>query len=350
MKIIERMNHYKVPGASVTYFENAKIMWNKCFGTLERDSDRTVNENSIFHACSISKMVTALCVLRLAEDGLIDLNKNVNEYLGSWKIPDNEFTIEKKITLRNLLSHQAGFYDIEGSFEPYKLADNIPEPIDILKGRTVYHPEEVHAKYVPESDFSYSDAGYCVIAQVLKDTFGETVSQIAKRILFDPLGLQSTFFWEIGMDLSGRFNLSDCTAGHDSNGEIVEGTRAFYPNIEGAALWTTPKDLARIVIDIIKAYHGMDSLILKPDMARFMLSPNGCTESAGMGVFLQNDERGEPYFFSQGWGVGMQCKLRAYYKKQNGVVVMTNSEPGMEQDKALIGEIIECACRNHVLE
>jgi hypothetical protein len=44
----------------------------------------------------------------------------------------------------------------------------------------------------------------------------------------------------------------------------------------------------------------------------------------------------------------MQCKLRAYYKAQSGVVVMTNSEPGMEQDEALIGEIIEDVCNGYL--
>ena len=56
------------------------------------------------------------------------------------------------------------------------------------------------------------------------------------------------------------------------------------------------------------------------------------------------DDHGQPYFFSQGWGVGMQCKIRVYYEEMRGVTVMTNSEPGMEQDKALVGEIIKEVC------
>ena len=125
----------------------------------------------------------------------------------------------------------------------------------------------------------------------------------------------------------------------------VEGIRAVYPNVEGAGLWTTPNELARILIDMVKAYHGMDSVILDYSVVRCMLTPYGCADYMGMGVFLEKDEHGEPYFFSQGWGIGMQCKLRVYYQKQSGVIVMTNSEPGMEQDKALVGEIIEYVCK-----
>lgn len=348
MNVYERMEHFNVPGVSVTYFQNAKIQWNKGFGVQEKGTDRIVNENSIFHACSISKMITALCILRLAQDGVLDLNKSVNEYLTTWKIPTNEFTDKKNITLSDLLSHQAGFYDCEGSFEPYEHGDSIPKPVDILNGTTRYNREEVHAKYVPAQDHCYSDAGYCVIAQALEDVLGETIPQIAKRIIFDPLGLKSTFFWEIGKDSFTGIDLINCVAGHGNFGEIVEDIRACYPNIEGAALWTTPNELAHIVIDIIKAYNGINSIILNPNMANYMLSPYGCAD-IGMGVFLSKDENGEPYFFSQGWGIGMQCKLRAYYKNQSGVIVMTNSEPGMKQDKALVGEIIEYVCKNHIL-
>jgi len=346
MNIPERMRHFNVPGVSISYFADGKIVWNKHFGTLEKGANRAVNNDSIFHACSISKMVTALCVLKLTQDGALDLHRDVNEYLTSWKVPDNEFTGAKKVTLANILAHQAGFYDIEGSFAPYRHGDNIPTAIDILKGLTPYSPEEILAKYIPETDCEYSDAGYCIISQVMHDVFDETVTQIAKRIIFDPLGLSKTFFWEVGKDSYYGISMIECAAGHDSNGDVVDDIRACYPNIAGAALWTTSNELASIVIDIMKSYHGQGGIILSQETARLMLAPYGCVDDVGLGVFLNKDEDGEPYFFSQGWGIGMQCKLRAYYQQQSGVVVMTNSEPGMEQDKALVGEIIDYVFKN----
>ena len=344
MNIPERMNHFNIPGVSITYFENDVISLSKHFGTLEAGTGRAVDENSIFHACSISKMITALCVLKLAQDGDLDLHKDVNDYLTSWKIPGSNLTAEKKVTLANLLAHQGGFYDCEGSFSPYRHGDDIPSTLDTLKGTTRYNPEEVHVKYTPEADCEYSDGGYCVISQVMKDAIGETVPRAAKRLVFDPLGLKRTFFWEIGKESPGKVNLSDCAAGHDSSGEIVDQIRAQYPNIEGAALWTTTDELARIVIDIIKSYNGAGGLILSQETARLMLTPYGCSNDTGLGVLLDKDEKGKPYFFSQGWGIGMQCKLRAYHENQNGVIVMTNSEPGIEQDAALVGEVINHIC------
>jgi len=346
MNVAERMSHYNIPGVSVTYFADGQINWSKHFGTLEKGTDKAVNDNTIFHACSISKMITAICVLRLAQYGELDLYKDVNEYLTSWKIPESKFTQAKKVTLANLLAHQAGLYDAEGSFSPYKSGGSVPSSVDILKGATSYYPEEVSIKYEPETDCEYSDAGYCIISQVLLDVLGETIPQAAKWIISKPLGLERTFFWEPGKDIYDGIAIEDCTVGHDNDGEIVEQIRAAYPNLAGAALWTTTRELASIVIDLIKSYQGKGGLILNQETARLMLTPYGCSSDLGLGVFLDKDKDSKPYFFSQGWGIGMQCKLRAYYEGESGVVVMTNSEPGMEQDESLVGEIITYVCEN----
>ena len=349
MNVHERMNHFNVPGVGVTYFEGAAIKWNQCFGTLEQGTQAGIDEHSIFHACSISKMVTAICVLKLAQDGILDLNLDVNEYLTSWKIPENEFTAQKKVTLMHLLSHQAGFYDPDGSFSPYQKNGMIPSAIDILSGITSYNPEEVRAKYIPGTECHYSDAGYVVIGQIIEDVTKEAVSRVAQTYIFEPLEFVSTFFWEVGKALPQHINSADLVAGHDKKGKVVDDKRAIYPNVEGAGLWTTTEELARIVIDIIKAYQGLDSVVLNREMAKRMLTPFGCSDDMGLGVFLAVDQVGKPCFLSQGWGVGMQCKLRAYYENQNGVIVMTNSEPGKSQDRALVGEIIKYVCDNRTL-
>ena len=343
MNIPERMKHFNVPGVSVTYFTENKVSWSKHFGTLEKGTDKTVDENSIFHACSISKMVTALCVLKLVQDGILHLHTDVNEYLSSWKVPENEFTATKKVTLANLLAHQAGFYDCDGSFAPYQQGDPIFKTVDILNGTSKYHAGVVEPKYAPETDCEYSDAGYCVISQILEDVLGEKIEKIAKRLIFDPLELKRTFFWEIG-GATDQISIAECAVGHDKKGEIVDEIRAFYPNVEGASLWTTSAELALIVIEIVKAYHGV-GLIINQEMAKLLLRSYGCGDGVGLGVFLEKDHDGTPYFISQGWGVGMQCKLRVYYENQSGIVVMTNSEPGIFQDQALVGEVIDYFCR-----
>ena len=345
MNVQNRMNYFKVPGVSVTYFDENVIRWSKCYGELERKSGNEVTKNSIFHACSISKMITSICILRLVQEKKLSLSVDVNEYLTAWKIPDSELLKNRKVTLANLLSHQAGFYDIEGSFEPYKKGGYIPKPIDIIRGITAYNKEELHVKYVPETDFSYSDAGYCIIAQVAEDVLGEKISELANRYIFKPLGLERTFFWEIGEEsrFLSNIDITNCAVGHDSDGKTVKDKRACYPNIEGAALWTTPSELSAVALDLMASYKGIGGTILNADMAGLMMTPYGNSDFACLGMFYDSSEN---FYFSQGWGIGMQCKMRLYPEAQKGIVVMTNSELGIEQDRALVGEVISYVCEN----
>ncbi len=342
MNVMERMREVRLPAVSAVYFADGEIQWRKAFGEIECGNGIAAHVDSMFHACSISKMVTALCVMRLAQCGVLDLDRDVNEYLKSWKIPSNEYTDKKCVTLKSLLSHQAGFLDHDGSFEPIK--GIAPANIDILKGSTPYHIGEVSPKYQPESQFAYSDAGYCVIEQIITDTCGESLYELIDKVVLKPLALRNVFFWE-----SNRtHDATNCVSGHDMHGNVVENKRAHYPNPNGAGLWCTPKDLATIVLDIINSYNDNSGIILDQAHTRLMLKPHGCADFVGLGVFLGNDSA--PFFMSQGWGIGMQCKLKAYPSQKRGAVVMTNFEPGKPQDESLTGEILEYILANETLD
>ncbi len=92
INIEERMQHYKVHGLSIVLIENCRISGTENLGLLEVDSNRKVNEKSIFSACSISKFLTGMMALKLIEEGLLGLDENVNTRLVTWKVPENEFT------------------------------------------------------------------------------------------------------------------------------------------------------------------------------------------------------------------------------------------------------------------
>jgi CubicO group peptidase (beta-lactamase class C family) len=325
LKLEEKMHHNRVPGMGMAVFHKGQMESDESFGVMEAGTNRKVTADSLFHACSISKMVTAIGVLRLVQEGMLDLDEDVNKYLLSWRVPENEFTKQKNVTLRNLLAHQAGFVDPEGSFDIYQNQGPLPTINDILLGKTRYNPEPLQVKYVPESQFSYSDAGYCVVEQIIEDVTGESFATAMDRLVMAPLGLRRTFFWNY---FSGKdeAEIKACM-GHDRYGQIVDGKRAYYPNLAGSGLWTTPTELAKLTLDVISAWNGDNNTLLQPEMAKMMLTGYGCDDTVGLGVFVPQDED-EPYLISQGWGVGFQCKLLAYPRLRSGVVVMTNSDPG----------------------
>ncbi|HKJ47775.1 MAG TPA: serine hydrolase domain-containing protein, partial [Christiangramia sp.] len=104
----DRMEHYKVPGVSIAVVNNGKIEWAKGYGIANTNTGARVDTNTIFQAASISKPLAALAALKLVENGKLELDKDVNEYLKDWKVPESDFTTNEKVTLRRLLTHTAG--------------------------------------------------------------------------------------------------------------------------------------------------------------------------------------------------------------------------------------------------
>ena len=106
--LAERMEHHKVPGVSIAVIEGGRIAWARGIGVKEAGKPDAVTPTTLFQAASISKPVAATATLRLVERGTLDLDTNVNQYLTSWKVPDDKFTATEKVTLRRIVSHTAG--------------------------------------------------------------------------------------------------------------------------------------------------------------------------------------------------------------------------------------------------
>lgn len=336
LNIYERMKHYHVPGLSIALINNGKLSLTEGFGELEAGTNSKVNSHTIFHACSISKFATAMLVLKLIEQGSLDLNEDINDRLISWKVPENGFTQNQKVTLRTLLSHQAGFIDPEGSFGAYDPAQGIPARLDLLEGRTSYCPEPFEVKYEPGSDFQYSDAGYCIIEQLIEDVSGKPFTRLMNELIFEPLNMNnSRLQYSIPKVGNSRF-----ACGHDKEGKSVAGKYPIYPYPAAAGLWSTPTDLAMLVIEIMNSLTGTGKLGLSQGMIKEMITPQGCSDWTGLGVFLDHSGK-ELEISSLGWGIGFQCMMIAYPYVGTGAVIMTNSDLGVHQSKGIIGEVVK---------
>ncbi len=192
INIKERMKHYNVPGLSITLIAHGQISGTKNYGLLEVGSDKNVNKDTIFNACSISKFLTGMLVMKLTEQGLLDLDQDVNKSHLSWKVPENQLTKNKKVTLRNLLSHQSGIIDPENSFAELNSAAGFPSMIELLEGKTIYCKSPIEVKYEPESEFHYSDAGFCIIQQLIEDVTERPFHRVVNELIFEPLRMKNS--------------------------------------------------------------------------------------------------------------------------------------------------------------
>jgi hypothetical protein len=106
--IEERMAHYSVPGLAIAVIHDFQVDWVEGYGVIERGTGEPVTTETLFQAASISKPVGAVVALYLVEGGELDLDSDVNDRLRSWRIPENEFTTDEKVTLRRILTHKGG--------------------------------------------------------------------------------------------------------------------------------------------------------------------------------------------------------------------------------------------------
>jgi CubicO group peptidase (beta-lactamase class C family) len=327
MNLADRMTFYKVPGVSIAVIDYGHIDWVRAFGFADVATKRPVTPDTRFQAASISKSVAAAAALHFVEEGKIDLDRNVNDYLKSWKVPDNDFTREQKVTLRRILSHSAGL-TIHG-FPGYEAGAPVPTLVQVLNGEKPANTKPIRVDTVPGTKWRYSGGGYTVMQQMLIDVVGEPFPEIIQTTLLSKFDMKDSAY---SQPLREDWRPFAATA-YRSDGTPVEGKYHTYPELAAAGLWTTPGDLARFALGIDAALAGKSHSVISQAMAQQMLTRQ--IEMDGLGVFVEGE--GQTLHFSHGGAnEGFRCMLVAYPRTGQGAAIMTNSDSGGQ----LITEIL----------
>ena len=310
------------PGIGCAWADAAGQEAAEYFGFADKEKQTPVNESTIFPACSVSKLITAICVMKLHEQTLIDINLPVNQYLQQWKLLTGD-GLESAASVRSVLSHTAGIADGEEGFCGLRRGDPEISLMDILEGKTSYNNRPVRAEKPQGAAFEYSDAGYCVLQLLIQDVTQKAFEEIAREMVFDPIELKSTFFVSAGN--AARFE-SRMAAGYDDCGLLLPGKFPPVPDLAASGLWSTPKELLAAAKAFVAALHG-ESPLLRAESAREMVHPVKDFPWAGLGVFI----RGKDVLVSQGWGENGQCMVKMNCRTKGVSVVMTNRNPGVDQ-------------------
>jgi CubicO group peptidase (beta-lactamase class C family) len=316
-KLTERMAALHVPGVSIAVIHDGKIEWARGFG-VTKIGGSPVTPETLFQAASISKPVTALAVLHLVQSGKLSLDTDVNQYLKSWKVPDNEFTAKSQVTLRELLTHTAGM-TVHG-FAGYASGTPLPTAVQVLNGEKPANSPAIRVDTAPGTIWRYAGGGYVIVQQLLEDVAAKPFPKLMQETVLGPIGMtRSTYEQPLP---TGR--LAEAAMPHRQDGQPVAGGPHAYPEMAPAGLWTTPSDLARYAIEVQQSLAGNSSRVLSAAMTRQMLT-------AGMNKWGLGPETGgskeHPYFTHSGANEGFQCNLVAY-DNGDGAVIMTNSDNG----------------------
>ena len=321
----ELMKGLNIPGVSIALIKD-EIIFTKSFGVKDIRSSSPVTNETMFEACSMSKPVFAYMVLKLVEQKKLDLDIPLNNYLSEEFVSeDDEYS--NKVTARMIFSHTGGFPNWRKGEEERE------GPLPIY--------------FTPGERFSYSGEGYFYLQRVVEKITGKSLEENAKELLFQPSGLNhSNFIWSDKID-----SLISC--GHDTSGNFLAKSNYFHPN-SAYTLYTTAKDYARFIIEILKSNKESDSSdsrifsdeMLKPQVDVLVRDPIerpgrslGLFTYWGLGWAIDSTASGKIYYHSGANRTGFRCYSQFRVDDGSGIVIMTNGLNGSELWRRLIREI-----------
>ncbi|MCR5322784.1 MAG: serine hydrolase [Lachnospiraceae bacterium] len=329
---LERQIYERFPGISCAYRDAAGRETLKFGGLADKENDIPVEDDTVFPACSISKFITAITVMKFQEQELLNIDEPVNRYLRRWKLITKDRK-ESDATIRSILSHTAGIIDGEDSFYGLRRSDPVIGLIDILEGRTAYNKRRVATEKQPGTEFEYSDAGYCVLQLMIEEITQHSFEEVVRKYVFAPLSLKNTFFAS-SQNIELREKGQNMAAGYDSEGSLIPGKYPQIPDLAASGLWSTPVELMVIAKEFIEAINGRSSFLCR-ESAQEMVKPTANFSWVGLGLF----RRGDDTLVMQGWGENGQSMIKMNYVTGEISVVMTDQDPGVDQTESGVEQL-----------
>ena len=303
-----------VPGAAVAVVDSQGPIREEIYGYQEGSESDPITWDTIFLIRSISKSVTALGVLMAVQDGLVDLDTAISEYLPELRIPSRfDERPETIMTLRHLLSHRAGF-----THDP-------PVGIDLVQPgyfeRYIERVSESWLRFPVGYRLHYSNYGYDLAGFILQVRSGMPFARYLQEKVLGPLGMADSSF-----DLGKVEYETDRAIGHGSGGNVVP---IAFPEIAAAGLYSSIRDMSKYVQfhlndgvvdgqrllreDLMEQYHSIQ--FARPD------------QRTGYTLGLWREPVGSTFcLYHEGGGRGFASHMILYPELGLGVVTLTNKE------------------------
>jgi CubicO group peptidase (beta-lactamase class C family) len=322
--LAERMAEMHVPGVSIVVVHNGVIEWAQAFG-VQRLNGSPVTSATLFQAGSISKPLAAMAALHLVQQGKLALDTDVNAKLTTWKIPPSAAAPDAVVTLRELLTHTAGF-NVHG-FPGYAANAPVPTLVQVLNGEKPANTDPIRLESPPGKEPRYSGGGYTVMQQLLLDVAKEPFPILLHDTVLAPIGMtHSTYEQPLPVELRAM-----AATPYSDDGTAVAGGAHTYPEMAAAGLWTTPSDLARYMIENQRSLQGKANHVLSRELTEEMVA-------RGLGLQIGGSVS-NPYFSHGGVNEGFESLFAAYEHNGDGAVVMTNAEGGLRLASEIMSSI-----------
>lgn len=299
-----------VPGAAVALLRDGDVAWIAGYGYADLEWEEPVESTTVFNIGSISKTVAAWGVMRLVEEGKIDLDAPIDNYLTRWHLPPSEFSHDG-VTMRRLLSHTAGL-SLHG-YPGFRPDERLPSLDASLSGAT-NGSGDVRVVIEPGTEWRYSGGGYTLAQLVVEEVTGESFADYMRRAVLSPLGMRNSDY-----DWTPEIEARAATP-YGSLGDPVPGPR--FTAAAAAGLQTTAQDLAAFVA------AGLRPRLLRGETVRLMQRPaNDASPEYGLGYGIIDSSR-ETIVGHGGANTGWMAFIAMAPATGDGLVVLTNGSNG----------------------
>jgi len=303
-KIENLLKQHKIPSISIGYIQGGKLKQIRSFGVQKQEVPASAN--SIYKVASLTKPVTAIVVLKLIENGDLQLDEPISKYYIAPDIKNHLFL--NKLTTRHILSQQSGFPNWSYLTESNKLT----------------------FEFEPGTKFQYSGEGFEYLRKIIEAKLKKPFDQIAKELLFKPLGMNDThFYW------TPEINENNYAFEHDENGKLIQ-LEKYYTTNTAANLMTTVNDYSKFLIYIMNG-AGLSDNLYSEFLKAQVNEKKGIDRNLGMQL-LSNLPNNETAIMHTGGDFGTKAIVIALPKTKKALVLFSNSENGMVLWKKIISE------------
>ncbi len=237
-----------------------------------------IDRNTAFATASLSKWIAALAVMKLVEQGKLDLDRPVEAYLTRWQLPEGAFS-SREVTARRLLSHTAGLTDGLG-FGDYGRDEALPtleQELAAPRASSGTSAAPVMVGIEPGTQFRYSGGGYLVLELLIEEVSGAPFETFVTREILQPLDLSRSGYADLAA-------IPNSAKSYDVNGQPVQVVR--YASRAATGFITSAGDMAKLVSALLQPTEGRGLAPTTLDSMRAAQAKSMGVDIWGLGTVL----------------------------------------------------------------